>query len=308
MAAGTTWADHGSYYYSPELSKKLRYEMQPIMRFRTFVSVKDAMGKNQGDTCNFDKITNISTQGGTLVETATMPEHGYTPYKGTLTINELGNAVPLTRKATELSQFELEDIIKKTLRNDAAKVIDTQIYDQFKLCKIKYVGTSSSAYAITTNGTATKTNTSVLNGYHLKNIVDYMRQTLKVIPWDDDGNYVCVAPTRVLREIHDELETSVALYTKYPFPGEVGSYYDVRFVRETNACDNDIGSLTTATGEAFIFGQDTVMEGIAVPEEILAKVPTDYGRSKGIAWYALLGYKLIWEGDPSNTIMHWTSA
>ena len=29
---------------------------------------------------------------------------------------------------------------------------------------------------------------------------------------------------------------------------------------------------------------DTVAEAIAVPEEIRGKIPSDYGRSKGVAW------------------------
>ena len=35
---------------------------------------------------------------------------------------------------------------------------------------------------------------------------------------------------------------------------------------------------------------DTVAEAIAVPEEMRGKIPTDYGRSKGVAWYYLGGF------------------
>jgi hypothetical protein len=211
----------------------------------------------------------------------------------------------LFRKATELSQFDLESIIKKVLRNDVARTLDTAIYTEFRNCKIKYVGTSSAGSAITTNGTATATNTSVLNAWHIKTIIDYMRQTMLVPPWDDEGNYICIAPTLALRNMHDALETT-AMYTEFPFPSEVGRYYDCRFIRETASCDNSIG--TGTTGEAFLFGQETVQEAIAVPEEILSKLPTDYGRSKGLAWYMIGGYKIFWEGDPDNRIVHWTSS
>jgi hypothetical protein len=37
------------------------------------------------------------------------------------------------------------------------------------------------------------------------------------------------------------------------------------------------------------------MEAVATPEEVRAKIPTDYGRSKGLAWYGICGWKLIWE-------------
>jgi hypothetical protein len=30
--------------------------------------------------------------------------------------------------------------------------------------------------------------------------------------------------------------------------------------------------------------EDTVTEGIVIPEEIRGKLPGDYGRSKGVAW------------------------
>jgi hypothetical protein len=32
------------------------------------------------------------------------------------------------------------------------------------------------------------------------------------------------------------------------------------------------------------------MEGITIPEEMRAKIPTDYGRSKGVAYYYLGGF------------------
>ena len=54
------------------------------------------------------------------------------------------------------------------------------------------------------------------------------------------------------------------------------------------------GSLTEETldgaeqsnlGEGVIFGAENVIEGIAVPEELRQKIPTDYGRSKSETFY-----------------------
>lgn len=63
-------------------------------------------------------------------------------------------------------------------------------------------------------------------------------------------------------------------------------------------------------GEAVIFGDDAVIEGVVIPEEIRAKVPDDYGRSKGIAWYFLGGWKRVWDfaADGEQRIVHVTSA
>ena len=63
--------------------------------------------------------------------------------------------------------------------------------------------------------------------------------------------------------------------------------------------------------QAHFFGQDTVVEAFAVPEEIRGKIPTDFGRSRGIAWYANLGYKLVHATGPADAnsrIIKWASA
>jgi hypothetical protein len=187
------------------------------------------------------------------------------------------------------------------------KVTDSAVYAQFGSCKIKYVGSTTATQNIYTNGTCTLTASTSLIAYHVKNIVDYLRQTLKAPPYDDDGNYVCVGSTTAIRQIYDALE-SLNAYTSPmgKLNGEVGRYYDCRFVRDTGCSDSTIGS-SNVTGEAFFLGAETVMEAVAVPEEVIAKVPTDYGRSKGIAWYFIGGWKLMWAGDPDNRIVHWSS-
>ena len=68
---------------------------------------------------------------------------------------------------------------------------------------------------------------------------------------------------------------------------------------------------TTVSNDAYFFGSPCVREAIACPEEIRKKIPDDYGRSKGIAWYAILGYQLEWgdtTADGSNCrVIHWSS-
>jgi hypothetical protein len=53
---------------------------------------------------------------------------------------------------------------------------------------------------------------------------------------------------------------------------------------------------------------DTVTEAIVIPEEIRAKIPSDFGRSKGIAWYALGGFGIIHTAATNARIMMWDSA
>jgi hypothetical protein len=55
-------------------------------------------------------------------------------------------------------------------------------------------------------------------------------------------------------------------------------------------------------------GEETVAEGIAVPMEIRAKIPTDYGRSKGVAWYSLQGFGLVHSDATQARVLKWDSA
>ena len=88
--------------------------------------------------------------------------------------------------------------------------------------------------------------------------------------------------------------------------GEIGAYYKTRFTMTNNALDNSMG-VSAAFGEGYIFGADTVMEAIVLPEEIRYE-ENDVGRDKLLAWYALLGFKVFWAGDPDNSIVKYSSA
>ena len=61
--------------------------------------------------------------------------------------------------------------------------------------------------------------------------------------------------------------------------GEIGRYEGCRFVEQTHKSKTSIGTYTAAawtnslSGWAFFFGEDTVAEAVAVPEEIRGKNP-----------------------------------
>lgn len=84
------WASNKSVLYSPLLSKEVDEQAQPEMRFVQFCEIKEEWGKNAGETFLYDIVNNIDTQGGRLVETATIPSHGYSITQGTATLYEMG--------------------------------------------------------------------------------------------------------------------------------------------------------------------------------------------------------------------------
>jgi len=124
----------GGFFYAQNLSQELREALQPMERFRQFADVKNAAGKNKGETFTWDVVGNVATAGGTLVETNTVPETQFTITQATLTINEAGNAVPYSGKLEALSQFSVRQPVMNALKNDANKFLDRAAFAQFNNC------------------------------------------------------------------------------------------------------------------------------------------------------------------------------
>ena len=294
----------GGVLANPGLSKEMRIAAQASNKFRQFAAIKADFGKGVADSVNFDKISNLVNTGGTLVETSTMPGSYFTIIKDTLTVTEYGISVPFTGKLESVSAIGIKNITVKALKNDQVKVLDYAVRTQMAACMHKYVASSATASNWTSNGTATLTASTNLNAYHTKEIIDKL--LILNAPPVDGENYMCIASVKAARGLYDDLQ-SVWQYTKYPVNGEVGSYYRMRLVRDTFSVLNGIGTSGTAAGEAFFFGDDSVQEGVALPEEIRFE-ESDFGRSKRLAWYAILGFKIIWVLDPDARIVHFTSA
>jgi len=325
--ASQLWAVNslGGYFYSQNLSKELRQALQPSVKFRQFADVKDASmsGKGKGATFTWDVVSNVATRGTTMLETSTMPETNFTITQGTLTVTEAGNSIPYSGKLEALSQFAVKEPVMRALKNDATKVFDCLAHAQFNATPIQAVGTSSTTVTFSTNGTASGTNSQAFNNGHAKIIVDYMKEAN--IPAYTGDDYYAIAWPTTLRTFKNNLE-SIHQYTEAGLTmimnGEVGRYENCRYVEQTNIPKGGAGDSTTwnsftNTADAwnggysdwiFFFGEDTVAEAVVIPEEIRAKIPTDYGRSKGIAWYYLGGFGLVQTAASEARVVKWSSA
>ena len=85
-----TWTTSSGYLTNTKLNKIYRRTAQPMMKFRQFVSTKEAFGKNAGESYNWMKEGNITTFGGKLTETNTMHESKTTRAWGTGSVDEYG--------------------------------------------------------------------------------------------------------------------------------------------------------------------------------------------------------------------------
>jgi len=297
---GQVWAvnSEGGYLYSDQLSTKLRQAVQPMTRFRQFCDAKDATqkGLKTGDAFHWDVYSNVATQGTTLTETSTIPRTNFNIMQGTLTVAEFGNSVPYTAKLDNLSKLPVTEIINKVLKDDAKKAFDTAAYNQFNSTLLRVVpgssGTATDVITLTTNGTATGTNNVALGKNHVKAISDLMKE--RNIPAYMADDYCSCGHPSSFRQLKNDLE-DVHKYVDRGFDmilnGEIGRYESCRFVEQTNIAKEAWSN--GKSNQISFFGEDTVAEAIVIPEEMRGAIPSDFGRSKGIAWYYLGGFGIV---------------
>lgn len=267
-------------------------------------------GLHAGEDFQWNVYSNVATQGGRLDERAPMPETNFTIAQRTGTVYEFGNSVPYTGVLDDRSAQPVRQIINKSLKNDAVKAFETEARAQFAATVLKVVpgsGSSSTTIELTTNGTPAQTNNVAMSKTHVKLISDEMKE--RNIPTYSDGNYRCIGRPKTFRTFKNELET-ISQYVQegfgYILNGEVGrSYEGIRFFEQTVIASQ--GWTNNKSDEAFFFGEDTVMEAIVVPPEVRGKLPGDYGRDKGVAWYAQEGFALAHTDATNARIMHWDS-
>jgi N4-gp56 family major capsid protein len=328
---GQVWsvAADGGYAYSDELSTVMRNAVQPALRFRQLCDAKDATDKGlgKGDKFSWNTYSDLQTGGDQLTEDNPIPTTKFTITQASLIVTEYGNAVPYTGKLDNLSKQPIVDIIHKSLKNDCVKTLDGAAFNQFRASPLKVgpvSGNSATAVVIVDSGSIGVTNNTPLRAAHLKAISDAMKE--RNIPAYDGNDYVGIAWPTTLRTFKNDLE-QLHSYVEPGFRmilnGEIGRYEGIRFVEQTHIKKGGAEDSTTynfrtpdpwnngVSDWCYFLGEDTVAEAIVIPEEIRGKIPTDYGRDRGVAWFYLGGFGLIHgaAGDPKNCrVMRWESA
>jgi len=280
--------------------------------FMDHVGSVDGFGRKSGESVTLTRIAQIAeVDDATLSETQRIPEDSFSLATTSITVKELGRAVPYTSLADDLSEFDLENAVQRKLREQMRLILDTKAAKAFKSGLIKYVPTGASSNNISTNGMPGAVATSNLNFFHVEEIRDYMYDTLRVPTIG--GDYVAIARTLALRGLkRDPAWEEWHKYTdpQAKFNNEVGRIENVRF-QETNH-DKALGKVgqNSVLGEAVFFGEDAVVMVEALTPELRAAMPDDFGRKKAVAWYGILEFGLPFPtSNPGEArIVHVTSA
>lgn len=321
--AGQSWtiAADGGHFANPRLSNKLRYHNTSRYIFRQFARSEPGYGKQRGETIDFDKVSMASTQGGQIGEFQDIPETKFSIIKDNLQVTEWGNSIPWTGKIETLSEFNPSQPVQKVILNDQKKVLDEAVADQMKLSDLCYIPTSATTQVWDVDGTPSTLSVGQFNMFHLKELVDAAStgnfgagNTGKIIPPMPDGNYGLILSVKAARGLFDDPEYQEFAKFSYPrklFNGEVDEItYNCRILKNNNsgALSETLG--TNSLGQALLFGDDAVIQGVALEEELRYKLAVKYGRDKGLAWYAVLGFKKPWDfsTDTEEHVIRFTSS
>lgn len=279
------------------LSRKIYTAAVEDSIFMDHVEPVESFGRKQGESVLLSRITRLTEPADPdLTEGDRIPEDSYAMATTSITVTEIGRAVPYTSLAEDLTFYDLENSVQKVLRDQMRLALDTKAAAAFKTAQVKMDITGLTTTTFATAGSFTNTSTNNWTVYAVEELADYMYDTLFIPPYMDE-DYCAIVRTLGLRGIKRDPDWEE--WHKYTNPaakynGEVGRLENIRFKRTNhNAALGKVGT-GSALGEGVVFGDDAVALAEVLTPELRAAIPQDYGRSKGVAWYGILEFGLIW--------------
>lgn len=303
-------------YKNHAISSDIRMAAIAATKFVQFSGPVDGYGKKKGESVTVTRVSNVDVpDDDSLIELEVIPEDEFSLSTQAVEVEERGRAIPYSSLSVDLAHFDLLSKIQKALRNQMALRLDKLCADSFKAGMIKAIPDGQASLTVDTDGTASTTASVNLNVYHVEQIRDLMQSTYNIEPYDEEGNYICLASTKACRGIKrdpnwEKWHTYASPEMK--FKGEIGKIESVRFIEVNNTRSLSASKGTNGVlGEAVFFGDDPVVMANVLDPELRAKESGDYGRSKGVAWYGIYGFAQVWydSANPGEArVIHVTSA
>lgn len=296
-----TWAFDAptGVYKNHAMSEQLRFAAIAETKFMQFVVPEPGYGKKRGESVTITRISKLAVPtSGVLNENIGIPEDVLSLTTVAITVVEWGRSVPYTSLSQDLAEFNIENIVQRALKDQMKVVLDNAAASAFKTAQVKAQMTGISSVNFDTGGSATQTALANLNMFGVESIRDYMYSTLNIPPFEGD-DYICLVSTKAKRGVmNDPAWEPWHRYTdpEAKYNSEIGRMENIRFIEinNTGALSSHPGASQTVQGEAVFFGADAVAMAVAEDPELRARIPADYGRSRGVAWYGILQFGLVW--------------
>lgn len=287
----------GGYSAAASLDSELRQRATKTTYFHQLALGLTSYGRHRADRILFDKagrvVTPLSTGG--IGELDDIPITSFPFVQGSVIATEYANAVEWTEKLEIFSQFPLGQAVALVLRQDQIEGLDKVAFAAYSAGRVIYTPATATTGSFSTTGTAAAVAGSPMTTAHVKDVTDYMRTN--AVPPLAGGKYFCIAHpdhVRGIKDSSDFLAAHVYTGTDKLIDSEVGEFAGCKFVEENNALSSPSGTNSAGFASAVYFGADNVVEGVAVAPHIRYKIPQGFGRDRGEASYAVLGFSQVW--------------
>lgn len=271
------------------MAKEIILETQPQFVWKNFVMIKEDITNTPGTKVKFIKIDDISG-GGLIDEEDYVPTQSISSSFVEIEVKEFANSIEFTRLASQASQIDLYEGIKKLLARNYLDVVDNYIKNVYYTLLNNYFwnGTYNGA------GSMAGVNQS-FNVNLVRNVISKMK-TLLIPPFYINGKqyYVCVLhPVQMMSLRADPMWANAFYYnnTDIIYNGQSGVYEGVIFV-ESVSCNTSSNGTDTTYGAVFL-GDGQVGLAIASELEIIEDPPQDLNRFRRIGWYQIMGAGVV---------------
>jgi len=287
----------GGYTATASIDSELRQRATKTTYFHQMALGLPSYGRHRADRILFDKagrpVTPLNQNG--IGELDDIPVTGFPFVQGSVIATEYANAVEWTEKLEIFSQFPIGNSVALVLRQDQIEGLDKVAFAAYSAGKVIYTPTTATAGSFSTSGTPAAVAASPMTTSHVKDVTDYMR--VNAVPPIAMGKYFCIAHpdhVRGIKDSSDFINYGVFSAPQKLVDSEIGEYAGVKFVEENNALSSPAGTNSAGFAQAVYFGADNVVEGVAVAPHLRYKIPGMYGRDRGEASYAVLGFSQVW--------------
>lgn len=277
-------------------SKEILFKAQPVMKFMQFAKVKTELGVEPGLTIQMMTYNNLK-RGGALTEGTHMKTQSMSSTMKSITVTEYGNALAFSELSFRSSFTDLMEDATKLLGNDYAITLDLLLRD-VALSAPNVVYAREKGEAMPENREALKHGLTVCT---VKDVTELL--ATNNTPKFSGQYYIGFIHPHQSRELRDDpnwIDASKYAQPDALFTGEIGRLEDVRFIETTSMCNGavaegheaykaDLKANEKPVYQAVIFGEDYYGFAEALEVELRDDGVTDFGRSRALAWYSIMG-------------------
>ena len=281
-------------------SKEIMFKAQPVMKFMQFAKIKTELGVQPGLTIQMMTYNNLK-RGGKLVEGTHMKTQTMSSTMKSITVTEYGNALAFSELAFRSSFRDLMQDATKLLGNDYAITLDLVLRD-VALSATNVIYAREKSEEMPSNRQGLKHSLTVCT---VKDATELL--ATNNTPKFEGQYYIGFIHPHQSRELRDDpnwIDASKYAQPESLFTGEIGRLEDVRFIETTSMCNGAVtkgheaykdnmkdggeGS-DKAVYQAVIFGDEYYGFAEALPVELRDGGVKDFGRTRELAWYAIMG-------------------